>query len=96
MTLKKSRMMPFPVDMGGISYKRMKKYIANISKPIYTSLKHAKRYLMLVGDERDQRIGREEVSSFCGVNCGGVAVWMFLDNFCGGNLFCSCFDYFFF
>jgi hypothetical protein len=32
-----------------------------MSKPIYNSLEHAKRYLMLVGDERDKRIGREEV-----------------------------------
>jgi hypothetical protein len=60
-TVNKSRMMPFPVDMGGISFKRMKKYILNMSKPIYNSLEHAKRYLMLVGDERDKRIGREEV-----------------------------------
>jgi hypothetical protein len=63
MTVKRERMMPFPVDLGGISYKRMKKFIANMSKAVYTALKHAKIYLMLVGDERDSRIGREEVCS---------------------------------
>jgi len=77
MTLKKSRMMPFPVDMGGQSYKRMKKYISNMSNTIYDALKHAKRYLMLVGDERDKRIGREEVQ-WSNIGCGFfiVVVWL--------------------
>ena len=61
MTVKKSRMMPFPVDLGGISYKRVRGYITQISKSIYMALSHANKYLMLVGDERDVRIGREEV-----------------------------------
>ena len=77
MTLKKSRMMPFPVDMGGQSYKRMKKYISNMSNTIYDALKHAKRYLMLVGDERDKRIGREEVQ-WSNIGCCFfiVVVWL--------------------
>ena len=61
MTIQKTRMMPFPVDMGGISFKRMKSYIAKMSNVVYAALKQAKIYLMLMGDERDERIGREEV-----------------------------------
>ena len=62
LTVNKSRLMPFPVDLGGLSYGRVQTYVGEISKSVYTGLEHARTYLMLVGAKRDKRIGREEVS----------------------------------
>ena len=63
LTLKKTRLMPFPVDLGGLSYARVQSYVRKISRSVYKGLEHARTYLMLVGAERDRRIGREEVSN---------------------------------
>ena len=61
MTVKKSRLMPFPVELGGLSYQRIQLYVGKISKIVYLGLEHARIYLTLVGKDRDKRIGREEV-----------------------------------
>jgi hypothetical protein len=62
LTVNKTRLMPFPVELGGLSYGRVQSYVDKIRKSVYKGLEHARAYLMLVGAERDQRIGREEVS----------------------------------
>ena len=55
--------MPFPVELGAVSYKRCLALLSKLSKAIYTALALARRYLTRVGAARDRRIGREEVRS---------------------------------
>ena len=65
MTVKTNRLMPFPVELGGLSYQRIQAYVGKISRSVYIGLEHARTYLTLVGKDRDIRIGREEVRLAC-------------------------------